>query len=192
MHARKNNMLRNAHAEDSSPLCWATTQRFPCSLAFRALTIYIPRLSCLKNYTRCLQHARSRPRQQVQPQTSTNTRHVFSARIWPFSNLLRRPFLRLFPFLLQFDLWKTFFADLSTRQFPFLLEFDLYTAYFVNRLARSFFSGDYNIALSDDFDIVWETSVKTFMLSLTVHFCQFPTVLFRYSVLGAYCFFVSL
>jgi len=34
-------------------------------------------------------------------------------------------FPNLFPFLLQFDLWNTFFAELSTRHFLFLLEFDL-------------------------------------------------------------------
>jgi len=123
VHALKNSMLRNVHAEDSGPLCWATPQRFPCSSSFRGLTIYIPCLSCLKNYPRRLQLARLRPRQQVPIQP--NARHVFSARIGPFNNLLRRPFPRLFHFLLQFDLWKTFFADLSTRHFPFLLEFDL-------------------------------------------------------------------
>jgi len=53
-------MLRNTHAEDSGPLCWATPQRFPCLPSFRALTIYVPRL-------------------------------------WPFSNLLRRPFHRTLP-----------------------------------------------------------------------------------------------
>jgi len=57
---------------------------------------------------------------------------------------------RLFPFLLQVYLWKTFFADLSTRHFPFLLEFDLYTAYFVELTHTFFSSGDYSIALSDD------------------------------------------
>jgi len=48
VHDPKNSMLRNAHAKDSGPLCWATPQRFPCSPSFRALTIYIPRLSRLK------------------------------------------------------------------------------------------------------------------------------------------------
>ena len=43
------------------------------------------------------------------------------------------------PFLLQFDLWKTFFVDLSTRRFPFLLEFDFWTAYFAEP-PRAFFS----------------------------------------------------
>jgi len=34
-------------------------------------------------------------------------------------------FPKLFPFLLQFDLWNTFFAEFSTRHFLFLLEFGL-------------------------------------------------------------------
>ena len=57
-------------------------------------------------------------------------------------------------YFFQFDLWKTFFADLSTRHFPFLLEFDLYTAYFVEPPRAFFSSGDYSIVLSDDFDTV--------------------------------------
>jgi len=88
---------------------------------------------------------------QLQP----NARHVFSAHICPFSNLLRRPFPRLVPFLLQIHFWKTFFTDLSTGHFPFLLEFDLCTAYFVEPPRAFFSSGDYSIALSDDFDTVW-------------------------------------
>jgi len=60
-----------------------------------------------------------------------------------------------FPLLLQFDLWKTFFADLSTRHFPFLPEFDLWRAYFVEPPRAFFSSGDYSIALSNDFDTVW-------------------------------------
>ena len=144
MHALKNSMLRNAHAEDSGPLCWATLQRFPCLPSFRALTIYIPRLSRLQNYPRRLQLACLRPRQQAPLQP---TRATY--------------------FLLASDPSATFFADpspsysrftfgrpLSTRHFPFLLEFDLYTAYFVEPPRAFFSSGDYSIALSDDFDTV--------------------------------------
>lgn len=48
VHSPKKRMLRNAHAKDLGPLCWVTPQRFPCSPSFRALTIYTPRLSRLK------------------------------------------------------------------------------------------------------------------------------------------------
>jgi len=44
---------------------------FPRWASFRALTIYIPRLSRLKEYLRRLQPARVRPGQQVQHPTST-------------------------------------------------------------------------------------------------------------------------
>ena len=124
---------------------------------------------------------------QLQP----NVHHVFLARIWPFSNLLCKPFPRLFPLLLQFDLWKTFFADLSTRRFPFLLEFDLWTTYFAEPPRAFFSSGDYSTALSKDFDTVqWPSGdfVTTFTFSLLVDFWYVPTVLSRYGVKGAYCF----
>jgi len=115
------------------------------------LVCLVLRITCAASSTLILDPD-SKRNLQLQP----NARLEFSARIWPFSNLLRRPFPRLFPFLLQLDLWKTFFADLSTRHFPsVLLEFVLCTAYFIE-LSRVFFSsGDYSIALSDDFDTVW-------------------------------------
>jgi len=97
----------------------------------------------------------SGPNSKHSLQFHPKARHVFSAPIWPFSNLLCKPFPRLFPFLLQLDLWKTFFADLSTRHFPFLIEFDLYTTYFVEPSLAFFSTGDYSIALSDNFDTVW-------------------------------------
>ena len=126
-------------------------QRLNCSPSYRALTIYTPRLSRLKNYLRRLQFACLRPRQQapIQP-----TRATYLLLASDPSATFFRPFPRLFPLLLQVYLWKTFFADLSTRHFPFLLEFDLYSAYFVEPPRAFFSSGDYSIALSDDFDTV--------------------------------------
>jgi len=91
--------------------CWATPQRFPYSPSFQALTIYTPRLSRLKNFPASGTPS-SDPDSQHNLQLQPNACHVFSARIQHFGNLLRRPFPRLFLFLLQFDLWKTFFADL--------------------------------------------------------------------------------
>jgi len=104
-------MLRNAAAKKK--LCPARPQRSNCSLSFRALTIYTPRLSRLKEYPRSLQLARLRPRQQAQPPVQPNARHVFSARIlsfsnlhktlplpapvWPLKDLLRRPFHKTLP-----------------------------------------------------------------------------------------------
>ena len=82
-------------------------------------------------------------------------------------------FPRLFPFLLQFDLWKNFFAALSARHFPFLLEFDLWTAYFVEPPRAFFSSGTTALpfrTISTQFDLR-ETSVKTFMFPLTVYYC---------------------
>jgi len=117
-------MLRNAAAKDSGPLCPARPQCFSCSPSFRALTIYMPCLSCLKEYPRSLQPARVRPGQKAQPPTSAQSATYFLLASDP-------SFSRLFPFLLQFDLWKTFFAVLFARHFPFLFEFDLWTACFV-------------------------------------------------------------
>jgi len=103
---------------------------------------------------------------QLQP----NARHVFSARILLFSNLLRRPFPRLFPFL--------------TRHFPFLLDFDLWTAYFVEPPCAFFSSGDYNIALSDDFDTDWPS--RDFCQNLHV-FCDGLFLLGPYSPFQIWC-----
>ena len=77
-------MLRIAAAKDLGPLCPARPQRFPCPPSFRALTrtIYIPCLSRLKEYPRCLQPARVRPGQQAQPPTSTKrTPRIFCSQI---------------------------------------------------------------------------------------------------------------
>ena len=109
---------------------------------------------------------------QLQPKTC----HVFSARIWPFSNLLRRPFPRLFPFVLQFDLWKTFFTDISTRHFPFLLEFDLWTAYFAEPPRAFFSSGDYSTALSDDFAESTQFDLRETSSQPTRFLCRFVFV----------------
>jgi len=64
-------MLRNVATKDLGPLCPARPQRFSSSPSFRALTIYIPRLSRLKEYPCRLQPARVRPGQQAQPPTPT-------------------------------------------------------------------------------------------------------------------------
>jgi len=136
-------MLRNAAAKDLGPLCPARPQRFPCSPSFRALTIYIPRLSRLKEYPRLRQ-----------TRTTSATSNFNPTRAMYFLLASDPSIPRLFPFLLQFDLWKTFFADLSTRPFPFLLEFDLRTAYFVEPPCAFFSSENYSIALSNDFDTV--------------------------------------
>ena len=79
---------------------------------------------------------------------------AFRSKLYLVCRILRRPFPRPFPLLLQVYLWKTFFADLSTKHFPFLLELDLCTAYFVEPSRAFFSSGDYSIALSDNFDTV--------------------------------------
>jgi len=64
-------MLRNTVTKDLGPFCPARPQHSPSLPSFRALTVYTPRLSCLKECPRRLQHARVRPGQQAQPLTST-------------------------------------------------------------------------------------------------------------------------
>ena len=74
-------MLRLGNAAAKKKVCPARPQRSNCSPSFQALTIYIPRLSRLKECPRRLQLARLRPRQQAQPPVQPNTRHVFSAHL---------------------------------------------------------------------------------------------------------------
>jgi len=53
------------------------------------------------------------------------------------------------------DVWFVTEVIYSTRHLPFLVEFDLWTAYLVEPPRAFFSSGDYSIALSNDFDTVW-------------------------------------
>ena len=128
-------MLTNAAVKVLGPLCPARLQHFPCSPSFQTLTIYISRLSCLKEYPRRLQAARVRPGQQVSTQRAS---HIFCSHLTlPSQDSSPSCFRKG-----KFDLWKTFFADLSTRHLPFMLEFDLWTAYFVEPPCTFFSSGD--------------------------------------------------
>jgi len=87
--------------------------------------------------------------QQPSSQTLPKTLPI-PAPVWPLADLLRRPFHKTLP--------------LPARVWP--LHSQLHRT-----ASRVLSSGDYSIALSDDFGIVWETFVKSFMLSLMVYFC---------------------
>jgi len=185
-------MLRNAHAEDLGPLCWATPQRFPSSPSFRTLTIYIPHLSRLKNYPRRLQLARLRPRQQAPIQPTPATYFLLasdpSATFFADPSQDSSPFYSRLTFGRPSSPWQTFPQDTSPSCSSLTFEQPTLS----NRLARSFLRETtalpiQTISTRTQFDLR-ETSIKIFILSLTVYFCQVPKVLFRYSVLGAYCF----
>jgi len=138
-----------------------------CLQSFRALTIYTPRLSCLKRP----QHLSSVTKTwgYISTHLSRQPRHVvLSSRVDPSA---------------------TFFTDFSTRPFPFLLEFDLWNTCFVEPHRAFFSSGDNSTTLSDDFDTVWPSGDFCHHLDVFYVFSDdvyVPTVLSRYSVMGAF------
>jgi len=194
-------VLRNAKAKDLGQLCFAARpQRSTCSTSFCALTIYIPRLFCLcqwKKYTRpasatpVVTTADSKRNLRLAP----DARHILlSARVWPFSNLLRRPFHKTLRDPAR--VWPV--KDLLHRPASRVLFFGRLQHCPFGRLehesiVRIYSFSNFHVAPSDNFNAVWPS--RDFCHNLYVFYswvCHVPTVLSRHSVLGAYCFPVSL